>query len=203
MRLHSAIPKAIPEHQDREPSPGLAVVDSNYQYLSINPTLAALHGRSIQDHLGRSVVDAMQKSVQHLLLPAYRKVITTGIAVENIMIEALAGTRLKRCTVSYYPMKIDADPLWGVQVIAVDVTPIAPEFPELSRKCNCSPTQLKILKLIGECKSNKEIADLLHISVSTVCTHRKTILQKTNLHTAAELVRYAGTLFSRYPLTRG
>lgn len=79
---------------DREPIPGLAVVNSNYQYVSITETMAAFHGRTVQDHIGHSVVEAVQKSVHHLLLPAYRHVITTGVAVENVIVEAFTGNRL-------------------------------------------------------------------------------------------------------------
>ncbi len=177
----SPLDSEAPENQHPDPSPGVAVVNSNYQYVSINSALAELHGRSIEDHIGRSVVDAVQQSVYHLLLPAYREVITTGIAVENVMVEALVGTRLKRCVVSYYPVKVGTDPLWGVQVVASDITPGTSDLPEVSRNCYLSPMQLRILKLIGERKSNKEIADLLHISLPTVCTHRTAIRQKTNL----------------------
>jgi two-component system response regulator NreC len=49
----------------------------------------------------------------------------------------------------------------------------------------------EILQLLAEGNSNKEIAGRLHLSVYTVETHRKRILEKTNLHGAAELILYA------------
>jgi two-component system response regulator NreC len=42
-----------------------------------------------------------------------------------------------------------------------------------------------------EAHSNKEVADLLSISVATVETHRAHILQKLDVHSTAELVLYA------------
>jgi two-component system response regulator NreC len=54
-----------------------------------------------------------------------------------------------------------------------------------------SPREREILQLIAEGQSNKEVANLLGISVSTVETHRGNILQKLNLHSVPELILYA------------
>ena len=49
----------------------------------------------------------------------------------------------------------------------------------------------EIFQLIAEGHSNKAIADLLSVSPATVESHRAHILQKLDLHNAAELVLYA------------
>ena len=49
----------------------------------------------------------------------------------------------------------------------------------------------EILQLIAEGKTNKEVANLLHLSLHTVDTHRTHILQKLNLHSVPELILYA------------
>jgi DNA-binding NarL/FixJ family response regulator len=49
----------------------------------------------------------------------------------------------------------------------------------------------EILKLIAEGKSNKEIGDLLFISVRTVERHRANMMSKLNIRKTAELVQYA------------
>ena len=49
----------------------------------------------------------------------------------------------------------------------------------------------EVLKLIGEGFKNKEIADLLFISVKTVEKHRSNIMKKLDLHNAATLTAYA------------
>ena len=49
----------------------------------------------------------------------------------------------------------------------------------------------EITKLIAEGKSNKEIADLLFISIRTVENHRASIMRKLNLSKTADMVRYA------------
>lgn len=49
----------------------------------------------------------------------------------------------------------------------------------------------EVLKLLGEGYQNKEIADILNISVKTVEKHRANIMGKLDLHNAAALTAYA------------
>jgi DNA-binding NarL/FixJ family response regulator len=54
-----------------------------------------------------------------------------------------------------------------------------------------STREREVLQLIAEGKSTKEIAFTLGISVKTAETHRQQIMKKLNLHSVAELTRYA------------
>lgn len=49
----------------------------------------------------------------------------------------------------------------------------------------------QVLQLLAEGRSNKEVATLLDLSLSTVETHRANLMQKLNLHNTAEIVLYA------------
>lgn len=49
----------------------------------------------------------------------------------------------------------------------------------------------ELLQLLAEGKSNKDVANLLNVSVYTVETHRAHILQKLGLHTVPDLILYA------------
>jgi DNA-binding NarL/FixJ family response regulator len=49
----------------------------------------------------------------------------------------------------------------------------------------------EVVQLIAEGNSNKKIAQLLSISVKTVETHRSASMRKLDIHSTAELVRYA------------
>ena len=49
----------------------------------------------------------------------------------------------------------------------------------------------ELLQLVAEGKSNKDIANLLNLSVYTVETHRSNIMEKLNLHGVPELILYA------------
>lgn len=54
-----------------------------------------------------------------------------------------------------------------------------------------SPRERQILALIGAGHTNQEIADQLALSVNTVQAHRSHIIDKLDLHSRADLMRYA------------
>jgi len=60
-----------------------------------------------------------------------------------------------------------------------------------SSRSRLTPREREILQLLAEGKSNKEVADLLGISVKTAETHRANIMLKLDFHSITELVRYA------------
>jgi len=49
----------------------------------------------------------------------------------------------------------------------------------------------EVLQLMAEGKSTKQIALKLHISIKTVETHRRQIMDKLDIHSVAELTKYA------------
>jgi DNA-binding NarL/FixJ family response regulator len=49
----------------------------------------------------------------------------------------------------------------------------------------------QVLQLLAEGRSNKDVAALLDLGLSTVETHRANLMQKLNLHNTAEIVLYA------------
>ncbi len=54
-----------------------------------------------------------------------------------------------------------------------------------------TPRERETVQLVAEGKTNKDIAQILGISVKTVETHRATVMRKLQLDAAADLVRYA------------
>jgi DNA-binding CsgD family transcriptional regulator len=54
-----------------------------------------------------------------------------------------------------------------------------------------SPRERETMRLLAENKSNKEIGEGLAISVRTVETHRRRIMEKLNVHSVCELVHLA------------
>lgn len=49
----------------------------------------------------------------------------------------------------------------------------------------------QVLKLVAEGRSNKEVAELLDISVKTAMSHREHVMEKLNLHSRTDLIRFA------------
>jgi DNA-binding NarL/FixJ family response regulator len=54
-----------------------------------------------------------------------------------------------------------------------------------------SAREREVLQLLAEGKSTKEMADILHVSVKTIESHRKHMMDKLDLHSVAELTKYA------------
>ncbi len=61
----------------------------------------------------------------------------------------------------------------------------APAFVVLSER------EREVLQMIAEGRSTKDIAGAIKVSVKTVETHRHNIMEKLNLHSVAELTKYA------------
>jgi DNA-binding NarL/FixJ family response regulator len=59
------------------------------------------------------------------------------------------------------------------------------------RNAGLTTRELEILQFIVDGKSNKEIADVLKLSVNTVAVHRANIMDALGIHKTAELVVYA------------
>ncbi len=96
---------------------------------------------------------------------------------------------------------IDRDLLAAVRAVAGGEGYLSPAICEavLSdyRKHVSDPLDLltsrerEVLQMIAEGKTNKEIASALNLSVYTVDAHRGRIMEKLNLHSTGELVRFA------------
>jgi DNA-binding NarL/FixJ family response regulator len=71
------------------------------------------------------------------------------------------------------------------------VSTAVPGQPEPARSGPLSGREREILQLLAENKSNKDIAKALGISVRTVETHRRSVMQKLDANSIVELVHYA------------
>ncbi len=54
-----------------------------------------------------------------------------------------------------------------------------------------SNREIEVLHLLGQGKTSRQIADMLHLSVKTIDTYRARLMQKLSLDSATELVQYA------------
>lgn len=65
------------------------------------------------------------------------------------------------------------------------------EQPVTDRYDTLSEREREVFQLIAEGHSNKRIAELLGVSLGTVETHRARLMEKLDVHSAAEMVLYA------------
>lgn len=54
-----------------------------------------------------------------------------------------------------------------------------------------SEREKEVLRLVAKGKSTKEIANILHLSIHTINSHRKNIIRKLNINSPVEFVNYA------------
>src|SRR6476646_8277320 len=97
--------------------------------------------------------------------------------------------------------QIDSDLLAAVRAVARGEGYLSPAVSDAVlndyRKHVSEPIDLltsrerEVLQMIAEGKTNKEIATVLALSVYTVDAHRGRIMEKLNLHSVNELVRFA------------
>ena len=124
------------------------------------------------------------------------------ILVLSMHKEAIYVREILRAGARGYILKdaIDTELLDAVRSVAKGDGYLSPAVAgALNEKPNESSTPLdtlsgrerEVLLLIAEGKTNKEIATRLNLSVYTVDSHRGKIMEKLNLHSAGELVRFA------------
>jgi DNA-binding NarL/FixJ family response regulator len=54
-----------------------------------------------------------------------------------------------------------------------------------------TPREREIIQMVAEGKSNKEMGNILELSIKTVETHRTNLMRKLGMHTVSDIVRYA------------
>lgn len=54
-----------------------------------------------------------------------------------------------------------------------------------------TPREKQVFKLLAEGKTSRDIAKYLTISLKTAMTHRANLMQKLNMHSRAEIIKYA------------
>lgn len=74
-------------------------------------------------------------------------------------------------------------------VVDAAITPNRGKEPVLAT--DLTPREREVLQLIAEGCTTREIAEKLHVSVKTVETHRRQIMNKLNLRSIAQLTKYA------------
>ena len=136
-----------------------------------------------------------------------RRVPQTRILVLSMYSDEAYVTQMLKAGATGYLLKdsADVDLLQAVQAVSQGKSFFSPAVARLmsddyarqrgenlvDRYESLSDREREIFQIVAEGKTNKEIAALLFISPSTVETHRARIMEKLDLHSAAEIVLYA------------
>jgi DNA-binding NarL/FixJ family response regulator len=137
-----------------------------------------------------------------------RKAPGTKVLVLSMHADEAYVTQMLRAGASAYLLKdsADVDLLKAVDAVAAGKSFFSPAIARViaddylrqladrgitDRYELLSDREREIFQLIAEGRTNKEIAALLFLSPSTVDTHRSRIMEKLDVHSAAEIVLYA------------
>jgi DNA-binding NarL/FixJ family response regulator len=156
---------------------------------SFHPSIVLI-GDTLSDMDGPDAVRALAAAVPGVRLIAFGS--ANGAGSINRLIDAGA--------LSYLTPDVDAVELSA----AIDEVTAGRIYVshDLRRLMDAEPTpqsdvstlterQLEVLKLMAEGKSTRQIAEALDVSVKTIETHRKHIMDRLGIHTVAELTKYA------------
>jgi len=147
-----------------------------------------------------SGVDAIQQIVRRL--PSTRVLVLSMHADEVYVTRALkagahgyllkdsAGTDLLRAVTALSQNKSFFSPAVS-RVMLDDYVRHLAERGITDRYDTLSEREREVFQLIAEGRVNKEIAEILGLSPSTVETHRARIMEKLDVHSAVEIVLYA------------
>jgi PAS domain S-box-containing protein len=101
---------------------GLGFVDTDTRYIRLNEQLAAINGRPVDEHIGRTlreIIPEIAPEVERL----HRRVIETGEPVLNVEIHGSTRAAPERdFLASYYPVRADDGSVQGVSVVVQDIT---------------------------------------------------------------------------------
>jgi len=142
------------------------------------------------DATRRIVAEYPETKVLALSMHADRRFVT------RMLTAGAHGYLLKDCAFEELTLAIQtvlADDVYlspgvaGVVVRAMQSRAVEPssQAPELT------PREREVLQLVAEGRTTRDIAHRLHVSVKTIETHRKQIMDKLELRSVAELTKYA------------
>ncbi|MBE9124360.1 PAS domain S-box protein [Tychonema sp. LEGE 07199] len=103
---------------------GLSFVDTNLRYIRINKCLAQINGRSIADHIGRTVREAIPE-IADMVEPIYLQVLATQSPVLDLEIKAETLQQpgvVRDWLVSFYPVSDESGTLLGVSSAIAEIT---------------------------------------------------------------------------------
>jgi PAS domain S-box-containing protein len=100
---------------------GLAFVDTELRFVRINAALAAINGRTVEEHLGRRI-DEVLPEIADVIVPIYRQVLESGEPVlEREVTRETPASHVRHVLASWFPVRVEGR-IAGVGAVVVDIT---------------------------------------------------------------------------------
>ncbi len=115
-----------------------------------------------------------------------RRLLKAGVA--GYVLKKSAGAELANAIRAVHRGGLVLDPEVA-RTAMEDANPAAPGAADLYDAL--TDREKQVLKLVAEGRSNKEVAEVLGISVKTAMSHREHVMEKLGVHNRTELVRFA------------
>lgn len=148
--------------------PGMNGIEATRQILREFPSVKVI---ALSMHASKDIVSEMLKAGASAYLLKDSAVDELGLAVKSV----LSG-------------KFYISPEITGTVVGDYVDRLTDQAPAASK---LTGREREVLQLIAEGKSMKEIAAALMLSVKTIETYRQTLMNRLNIHSIAELTKYA------------
>lgn len=117
--------------------------------------------------------------------------------VAKMLSAGAKGYLLKDCAFEELVKAIDAvarnETYLSSQIVSIVIEDYVSQLSKTASDASLVMTsrEREVLQLLAEGKSMKQVAGELHLSVKTVETYRKRIMDKLNIHSVAELTKFA------------
>ena len=105
---------------------GLCLVDAKMRFLRINERLAAINGKSVEEHLGATVQQVIPE-IADQIVPHYQRIIDTGQAVRDIEVRGILPSdpgAQHVWLVHHHPVKSSEGSVMGIMTVMQDITEI-------------------------------------------------------------------------------
>ncbi|MHC4416143.1 MAG: PAS domain S-box protein [Planctomycetota bacterium] len=115
---------ADPDHLYRTAPVGLCVVDTDLRFVRVNERLAAINGRQVSEHVGRTLKEVVP-DIAPKMEPICRRVLESGQPLHDVEIQGVTPARPDRkitALVSSYPVKSPDGMVEGVSSVVRDIT---------------------------------------------------------------------------------
>jgi len=145
-------------------------------------------------------IDVADRAVKHN--PALKVIFLTMYADESYVLRALsAGARgyllkdaAEQDLVPALRAVAQGRPFFSPSISAMLLTDYMRHLQQRGQEDSyrlLTDREKEVLQLLAEGRTNKEVAAVLEVGVSTIETHRANLMQKLGLHNTAEIVLYA------------